>query len=35
MRERFEAELAQRGLTSLIPDEAYTNREYEFAPVAV
>jgi oxalate decarboxylase/phosphoglucose isomerase-like protein (cupin superfamily) len=35
VREMFESELAKRGLTSVIPDEAYANREYEFAPVAV
>jgi len=36
MRERFEAELAKRGLESLIPSEAYTNREFsDWKPVAV
>jgi hypothetical protein len=35
VRERFEAELAQRGLTSVIPPEAYLHRDYEFAPVTV
>jgi hypothetical protein len=36
MRQRFEAELAKRGLTSVIPDEAYSNREFNsWTPVAV
>ena len=35
VRALFEKELAQRGLTSLLPDEAYTRRDYEFTPVAV
>jgi oxalate decarboxylase/phosphoglucose isomerase-like protein (cupin superfamily) len=35
VRERFEAELARRGLTSLIPPEAYSQRDYEWTPVAV
>jgi mannose-6-phosphate isomerase-like protein (cupin superfamily) len=35
MRERFEEELGKRGLSSLIPDEAYRDRNYEFSPVAV
>jgi oxalate decarboxylase/phosphoglucose isomerase-like protein (cupin superfamily) len=36
MRERFEAELAKRGLASLIPPEAYTNRDFNaWTPVAV
>jgi oxalate decarboxylase/phosphoglucose isomerase-like protein (cupin superfamily) len=35
VREMFEAELAKRGLTSLLPDEAYTRRDYEFNTVAV
>jgi mannose-6-phosphate isomerase-like protein (cupin superfamily) len=35
MRSRFEAELAKRGLTSLIPDEAYRERDFQFSPVAV
>jgi oxalate decarboxylase/phosphoglucose isomerase-like protein (cupin superfamily) len=35
VRERFEGELAKRGLTSLIPSEAYAKRDYEFAAVAV
>jgi oxalate decarboxylase/phosphoglucose isomerase-like protein (cupin superfamily) len=30
IRQRFEAELAQRGLTSAMPDEAYTNRDYQW-----
>jgi oxalate decarboxylase/phosphoglucose isomerase-like protein (cupin superfamily) len=35
VRGRFESELAERGLTSLVPAEAYASREYEFTPVAV
>lgn len=35
VRERFESELAKRGLKSVIPDEAYTRKDYEFTPVAV
>jgi len=35
MRERFEEELSKRGLTSLIPDEAYKDPEYEWTPVKV
>jgi oxalate decarboxylase/phosphoglucose isomerase-like protein (cupin superfamily) len=35
VRAMFEGELAKRGLTSVIPDEAYTRRDYEFTPVAV
>ena len=35
VRERFEAELARRGLTSLIPPEAYAKPDYEWSPVAV
>ena len=35
VRERFEAELAKRGLTSVIPPAAYTRRDYEWSPVAV
>jgi oxalate decarboxylase/phosphoglucose isomerase-like protein (cupin superfamily) len=35
VRERFEAELAKRGLRSLIPPEAYTRRDYEWTPVSV
>ena len=31
IREKFEAELAQRGLKSAMPAEAYTNRDYEWA----
>jgi hypothetical protein len=30
IRQKFEAELAQRGQRSLIPDEAYTNRSFEW-----
>src|SRR5579859_8108802 len=35
VRERFEAELAARGLTSLVPPAAYTSADYEWTPVAV
>ena len=35
VRERFEAELARRGLTSLIPPAAYTQRDYAWSPVPV
>jgi hypothetical protein len=35
VRQLFETELAKRGLTSLIPDEAYTRRDFEFTPVAI
>ena len=28
IREKFESELAQGGMTSLMPDRAYTDREY-------
>jgi oxalate decarboxylase/phosphoglucose isomerase-like protein (cupin superfamily) len=35
VRERFEAELDKRGLTSLIPRGAYCQRDYEWTPVAV
>jgi len=35
VRERFEAELARRGLTSLIPPSAYTQRDFEWTPAAV
>lgn len=35
VRERFESELARRGMTSLVPAEAYAARDYEWAPVAV
>lgn len=31
VRETFEAELAKRGLTSLMPDEVYTNPDYKWA----
>jgi hypothetical protein len=34
VREHFESELATRGLTSLVPDEAYTEQQYEWAPVS-
>jgi oxalate decarboxylase/phosphoglucose isomerase-like protein (cupin superfamily) len=35
IRERFESELAARGMTSLIPDEAYSDANYQWTPVAV
>jgi oxalate decarboxylase/phosphoglucose isomerase-like protein (cupin superfamily) len=35
VRSLFEKELSERGLTSLLPDEAYTQREFEFTPVPV
>jgi oxalate decarboxylase/phosphoglucose isomerase-like protein (cupin superfamily) len=35
VRELFESELSKRGLTSLIPEEAYTQRDYSFTPVTV
>jgi oxalate decarboxylase/phosphoglucose isomerase-like protein (cupin superfamily) len=35
VRERFEGELAKRGMRSEIPAEAYTDRNYQFTPVAV
>ena len=35
VRGHFEAELAQRGLTSLVPAEAYTQPDYEWSPVSV
>jgi len=35
VRELFEAELGKRGLTTVIPEEAYTRRDYEWTPVAV
>lgn len=31
IRRKFEEELAKRGLKSLMPDEAYTNRDYEWS----
>jgi len=31
IRKKFEEELAKRGVQSLMPDEAYTNREYEWS----
>jgi quercetin dioxygenase-like cupin family protein len=31
IREKFEAELAKSGLTSLVPDEAYQNKDYQWA----
>jgi hypothetical protein len=30
VREKFEAELAKRGITSLMPPEAYVNPEFEW-----
>jgi mannose-6-phosphate isomerase-like protein (cupin superfamily) len=35
VRERFEAELAKRGMRSEIPAEAYTKQDYEWAPAAL
>jgi oxalate decarboxylase/phosphoglucose isomerase-like protein (cupin superfamily) len=35
VRERFEAELAKRGMQSEIPQAAYTQGDYEWQPVAV
>jgi hypothetical protein len=35
VRERFEAELAKRGLSSLVPAAAYESRDYEWTPVEV
>jgi len=35
VRERFEAELAKRGMKSEIPDVAYKQSDYEWKPVAV
>ena len=35
MRGYFEAQLAERGLTSLVPDEAYQKQQYEWAAVGV
>jgi hypothetical protein len=31
IRRKFAEELAKRGVTSLMPDEAYTNRHYEWS----
>lgn len=31
IRQKFEEELGKKGLTSLVPDEAYTNRDYEWS----
>ena len=33
IRQMFEAELAKRGLTSLMPDEAYHDPKYEWKAV--
>ena len=35
IRERFESELAQRGMTSEIPPEAYREKEFEFRFVSI
>jgi oxalate decarboxylase/phosphoglucose isomerase-like protein (cupin superfamily) len=35
VRGMFESELAKRGLKSVIPEEAYARRDYEFTPVPV
>jgi hypothetical protein len=35
VRERFSAELAKRGMQSEIAEAAYTQRDYEWTPVAV
>ena len=35
VRQRFEGELAKRGITSLVPAEAYTQRDYEWTTVSV
>jgi hypothetical protein len=32
IRSYFESELAKRGLTSLMPEQAYQDRDYEFKP---
>ncbi len=31
IRQKFEEELAKRGVQSLVPDEAYTNRNYAWS----
>jgi hypothetical protein len=31
VREKFQEKLSKRGLTSLMPEEAYRNRDYEWA----
>ena len=31
IRKKFQAELAKRGVPSLMPDEAYTNRNYKWS----
>jgi hypothetical protein len=31
IRKKFEEELAKRGVKSFMPDEAYTNRNYEWS----
>jgi hypothetical protein len=31
IRQRFEAALAQKGLQSVMPDEVYRNRDYEWS----
>jgi oxalate decarboxylase/phosphoglucose isomerase-like protein (cupin superfamily) len=35
VRQRFEAELSERGMTSVIPQAAYDQRDFEWSPVAV
>ncbi len=35
IRQKFESELSKRGFTSLMPEEAYNNRNFEFSPAAV
>ena len=35
IRQKFESELGAKGITSLMPDEAYTNADYEFAAAAL
>lgn len=35
IREKFEAELAERGLTSLVPAEAYARKDYDWREVPV
>ena len=35
IRQKFEEELAKRGTTSLMPEEAYGDRDYKWKPAAV
>jgi quercetin dioxygenase-like cupin family protein len=35
IRSYFESELAKRGMTSLMPEQAYQDRDYEFKPSAI